>query len=105
MCFFPIFLKHNGWQRRNVVQQEPGLWTKIKLPPGAGAEITICGSGFSSSSSTFLLTTDLKKFPRKKSWLLKKCLKIGSILILLSSQKGNLQGKLSYKANRSWGRS
>jgi hypothetical protein len=40
--------------------------TKIKLPPGAGAEITNCGSVFSSSSSPFLFTTDLKKFYRKK---------------------------------------
>ncbi len=41
------------------------LWsrgTKIKFPPGAGAEITNCGSSFSS----FLFIEGLKKFSRKK---------------------------------------
>jgi hypothetical protein len=35
---------------------------KIKLPPGAGAEIT----NFGSVSDSFLCTTDLKKFVEKK---------------------------------------
>jgi hypothetical protein len=52
---------------------------EIKLPPGAG--ITNCGSG------SFLFKTNLK-FYRKKLWLLKKFLKIVTILILLLSQKG-----------------
>jgi hypothetical protein len=41
---------------------------EIKLPPGAGAEITNSGSG------SILFLIDLKKFYRKKSWLLKKFL-------------------------------
>jgi hypothetical protein len=41
---------------------------EIILPPGAGAEIMNCGSGF------FLFIKDLKIFYRKKSRLLKKCL-------------------------------
>ncbi len=47
------------------------LWSRsrgaeIKVPPEA--EITNCGS------SSFLFTTDLKKFYRKKSWMLKNFL-------------------------------
>jgi hypothetical protein len=41
---------------------------EIKLPPVAGAEITHLGSG------SFLFTTDMKKFYRTKSWLLKNFL-------------------------------
>jgi hypothetical protein len=63
ISFFPIFLKHNGWQRRSVVEQEPGLGTKITLPPRAEGENTNCGSG--SISSPVLFTTDLKKFYKK----------------------------------------
>ncbi len=56
--------------------------SRNKLPPRARAEITNCGSG------SFLFTTDLKKvFIEKKSWLLKKFLKIFTILILLLKQK------------------
>ncbi len=50
---------------------------EIKLPPGGGAgvEITNCGSGSSSGSfESFLFIQDVKKFYRKKSWLLKKFL-------------------------------
>jgi hypothetical protein len=49
---------------------------EIKLPPGAGAEITNCGSGsgFSSGSGSFLVIKDSKKFYRKKSWLQEKFL-------------------------------
>jgi hypothetical protein len=39
---------------------EPEPRGEMKLPPGAGAEISNCGSG------SFLLTTDLKKFFLKK---------------------------------------
>jgi hypothetical protein len=41
------------------------------LPPGAGAKITICGSGSSSGSGSFIFIKDVKKFHRKISWLLK----------------------------------
>jgi hypothetical protein len=41
---------------------------EIEMPPGAGAEITNCGSG------SFLFITDLKKFIEKKSWLTNKFL-------------------------------
>ncbi len=37
---------------------------KLKLPPGAGAEITNCGSG--SNSGSFLFIKDLKNFYLKK---------------------------------------
>jgi hypothetical protein len=43
---------------------------EIKLPPGAGAEITNRGSG------SFLFIKDFKKFYRRKSWLLKKLFKL-----------------------------
>jgi hypothetical protein len=36
-----------------------GTGAEIKLPPGAGAEITNCGSG--SSSGSFLIIKDLKE--------------------------------------------
>jgi hypothetical protein len=39
---------------------------EIKLPPGAGAEITNCGSGF------FLFIKDLKKCYRKKTMVAKE---------------------------------
>jgi hypothetical protein len=56
---------------------------EIKLPLGARAEITSCGSG------SFLFTTALKIVDFKKSWLLKKFLKIVTILFLLLSQKSS----------------
>jgi hypothetical protein len=43
---------------------------EIKLTTGTRAKITNCGSG------SFLFTADLKKFDRKKLWLLKKFLEI-----------------------------
>jgi hypothetical protein len=53
----------------SLVEPEPRAErSRKKLPPGAGAEITNCGSG------SFLFITDLKKFYRKKSWLLNKIL-------------------------------
>ena len=42
---------------------------EIKLAPGAGAEITNCGS-----SGSFLFITDFKNFYGIISWLLKTCL-------------------------------
>jgi hypothetical protein len=38
---------------------------EIKLPPGAGAEITNCGSGFRSSSGSFLFIEDVNKCIKK----------------------------------------
>ncbi len=46
---------------------------EIKLPPGAGAKLTNCSSGSGSSSGSFLFIKGLKKFYRKKLWLIKKC--------------------------------
>jgi hypothetical protein len=40
--------------------EEPEQRAEIKLPPGAGSEKTNCGFG------SFLFTTDLKEFNRKK---------------------------------------
>jgi hypothetical protein len=57
-----ILSKINPW----YLKQRCGA--EIKLPRGAGADITNCGSG------SFIFIKDLKKFYRKKSWLLKKVL-------------------------------
>jgi hypothetical protein len=54
---------------------------EIKLTPGAGAEITNCGSG----SGSFLFIKDLKKFYRKKSWLQKRFFYICTVLILFGT--------------------
>jgi hypothetical protein len=75
------------------------------LLPGAGAEITNCGSGSGSSSDSgsFLFTTDLKKFEIKKTWLLKKFLQIVTIVILLLKSK-KVNFKVSYKLSRAGAR-
>ncbi len=66
---------------------------KIKLPHGAGAEITNCGSG------SLIFTTDLKKFYRKKSWLLSCWRSFCKLLLLLKSKK------VIFKVYRHWWRS
>jgi hypothetical protein len=52
------------------------LRSRLGAGAGAGAEITNWGSG------PFLFIKELKKFYRKKSWLLMKFLQIITILIL-----------------------
>ncbi len=54
---------------------------EITLPPGAGAEIMNCGSG------SFLFTTDLKKFYRKKIKSAEEVFVIVTSLILLLKSK------------------
>jgi hypothetical protein len=80
---------------KSVAEPEPRR--RIKLPPGAGAEITNCGSG------SFLFTTDLKNFIEKKSRLLKKFLEIVTILFLFLKSK-KVFFKIFYKTIWSWTR-
>jgi hypothetical protein len=62
---------------------EPEQRAKIKLPPKA--EITDCGSGCSSGS--FLFTTGLKTFHRKKIMAAEEVFVIVTISILLLKLK------------------
>ena len=75
---------------KSVAEPEPRR--RIKLPPGAGAEITDCDSG-----------SDLKNFIEKKSRLLKKFLEIVTILFLFLKSK-KVFFKIFYKTIWSWTR-
>ncbi len=54
---------------------EPDPRAKIRLPPGAEAEITNCGTGSKSSSAApFYLPQTWRNFIEEKSWLLNNIL-------------------------------
>jgi hypothetical protein len=57
---------------------------EFKLPPGAGAEITNCGSG------SFLFTTDLKKL--KNHGCRRSFFNYSILIFLVKVKKGNFQG-------------
>ncbi len=62
----------------------------IKLAPGAGAEITNCGSGY------FLFITDLKKFRRKKIMaaeeVIVNCYNFKFLILLVKSKNAIFKG-------------
>jgi hypothetical protein len=62
ICVYIVVPTPGGYLQSPVLRSR-SRGAEIKLPPGAGPEITNCGSGCGSGSSSgsFLFTTDLKK--------------------------------------------